>query len=226
MPCCFLPDLTGVKSGSACLPLGRRYSARPPGRRCRIYDHWYRPNPPFPTPRVKPGVAFGKSDRSTCHWQVDQTVLWHQVFTGGAGVRDDWLCHHTQHPPIPFCFLPDLTRVKSGSACPPLGRRYSARPPGQALPNFQPQGSPQPPFPCACASGNRTDQPATGRLFRRSSGTRILRAVRVTRGDRPRSVGIRPPDEGNPIQSRANAPCDCRHQPRGSIEWRGLKGET
>ena len=47
--------------------------------------------------------------------------------------------------------MPDLTRVKSGSACPPLGRCYRAHPPGQALPNFQPSGSPQPPL----ASGLR-----------------------------------------------------------------------
>ena len=43
------------------------------------------PNPPWFPPRVKPGVASNQSDRSTCHWQVAQTVLWHPVFTGGAG---------------------------------------------------------------------------------------------------------------------------------------------
>ena len=85
---------------------------------------------------------------------------------------------------MPLCFLPDLTHVKSGSACPPLGRCYRAHPPGQALPNFQPPVSPQPPLPCACASGNRTDRPATGRSLRRSSGPRPSWAVRATRGDR------------------------------------------
>ena len=54
----------------------------------------------------------------------------------------------TRHPTpvMPFVFLPNLTRVKFGSACPPLVRRDRARQPGQALPNFQPSGSPQPPL--------------------------------------------------------------------------------
>ena len=49
---------------------------------------------------------------------------------------------------LPFGFLPDLTRVKFGSACPPLGKCYRARPPGQTLPDLRPSGSPQPPLPC------------------------------------------------------------------------------
>ena len=44
----------------------------------------------FPTLSIAPTalslrLRFGKSDRSTCHWQVAQTVLWHPVFAGGAG---------------------------------------------------------------------------------------------------------------------------------------------
>ena len=51
-------------------------------------------------------------------------------------------------PALSFCFLPDLTRVKFGSACLPVGGRYRAPPPRQPLPNFQPLVSPQPPFAC------------------------------------------------------------------------------
>ncbi len=43
--------------------------------------------------------------------------------------------------------LPDLTRVKSGRACLPLGRRVP-RPPRQARPDFQAVSPAQPPLPC------------------------------------------------------------------------------
>ena len=206
-------------------------------------------------PRVKPGVAFGKSDRSACHWQVAQTVLWHPGFGGGAG---GLLLTRQQSPNLASTgqstgFLPDLTRVKFGSARLPLGGCYRAPPPRRPLPNFQLIGSPQLPLPFAYAlgqsdrstchwqvaqtvlwhpvfpggdgdqgrpaliplpaapyallflagfdtrqirqrlpapcpspalSGNRTDQPATGRLLRRSSGTRVSRAVRAIKSDR------------------------------------------
>ena len=88
--------------------------------------------------------------------------------------RGDPLKHHSQPRPFPHCFLPDLTSVKFGSACPPLGRCCRI---------YGPVGSPQLPFPCACASGNRTDQSATGRLLRRSSGTRFSQSVRVMTGN-------------------------------------------
>ena len=105
-----------------------------------------RPNRPFPTAR-----AFGKSNRSTRPSQVAQTVLWHPAFRGGAGDLRWKTLTRLPTPVLPCCFLPDLTRVKFGSTCPPLGRCYRAHQPGQALPNFQAIGLPQPPLPFACA---------------------------------------------------------------------------
>ena len=69
---CFLPDLTRVKSGSACPPLGRGYRAHPPGQALPNFQ-----TPVSPQPHLPFACALGQSDRSTCHWQVDQTVLWH-----------------------------------------------------------------------------------------------------------------------------------------------------
>ena len=43
------------------------------------------PRPPFPGTRAKPGVVHCQSDRSTCHWQVAQAVLWHPASAGGGG---------------------------------------------------------------------------------------------------------------------------------------------
>ena len=40
------------------------------------------PQPPLPF-----ACALGQSDRSTCHWQVAQAVLWLPGFGGGAGVQ-------------------------------------------------------------------------------------------------------------------------------------------
>ena len=51
-----------------------------PVRRCRISNRLDRPNPPW-----FPACASNQSDRSICHWQIDQTVLWHPNFTGGDG---------------------------------------------------------------------------------------------------------------------------------------------
>ena len=70
-------------------------------------------------------------------------------------------------------FLPDLTRVKFGSARPARRCRISNR-----------RYRPNPPCPSLALSGNRTDQSATGRLVRRSSGTRFMGAAWLTRGDR------------------------------------------
>ena len=81
---------------------------------------------------------------------------------------------------IPFCFLPDLTGVKFGSTCPPLA--------GAA--EFPTGGNAPTPLGCRLAPPtNRTDQPATGRSLRRSSGTRYSRAVPATRG-RPALVPL------------------------------------
>ena len=46
---------------------------------------------------------------------------------------------------------------------------------------------PKRPCPSLALSGKRTDQSATGRLLRRSSGTRFSRVVRAIRGDRLRN---------------------------------------
>ena len=66
--------------------------------------------------------------------------------------------------------LPGLVRpvapARAGAAGFP-GRRYR----------------PNPPCPSLALSGNRTDQSATGRLLRRSVGSRFSRAVRAIRGD-------------------------------------------
>ena len=81
-----------------------------PGRRCRISNHPDRPNPPW-----LPACASSQSDRSICHWQIAQTVLWLPVFTGCAGdQRRVVSCF--RRPPILLCFLPNLTRVKFGIA--------------------------------------------------------------------------------------------------------------
>ena len=77
---CFLPNLTRVKFGSACLPLGRRYRARPPRHARPNFQPSVSPQPPLPF-----ACALGQSDRSTCHWQVEQAVLWHPFFMGGSG---------------------------------------------------------------------------------------------------------------------------------------------
>ena len=73
----FLPDLTRVKFGSACLPLGRRYRARPPRQALPNFHPIVSPQPPLPF-----AYALGQSDRSTCHWHVAQSVLWLSIFTG------------------------------------------------------------------------------------------------------------------------------------------------
>ena len=148
MPFCFLPDLTRFTFGSACPPSGGCYRAHPPGQPLPNFQPLVSPQPSLPF-----ACAIGQSDRSTCHWQVAQTVLWHPVFKGGEGDQGRQARAPLPTPVMPFCFLPDLPRVKFGSARPPLGGCYRARPPGQALPNFQPRGSPQPPLPCAYALG-------------------------------------------------------------------------
>ena len=83
-----------------------------------------------------------------------------------------------------FCFLPNLTCVKFGSACLPLGRRYRARPPGRRCRIYDRRECPNRPCPSLALSGNRTDRPATGRSLRRSSGSRFSGVVRAFRGDR------------------------------------------
>ena len=119
VPFCFLPDLTRVKSGSACLPPGRVTQGAPArAGAAEFTGRLDRPSPPFPAPWVNPGVAFGKSDRSICHWQIAQAVLWLPFFAVGEG--DDrrlFLCSYASATPfILFWFLPDLSRVKFGGA--------------------------------------------------------------------------------------------------------------
>ena len=147
----FLPDLTRVKFGSACPPLGRCYRAHPPGQALPNFLPPGSPHPPCLTAR-----AFRQSDRSTCHWQVAQTVLWHPALGGGAG--DQMLGSGT----TPNIFLRPFV------SCRISNQLYR----------------PNRPCPSLTLSGNRTDQSATGRLIRRSSGTRFSRAVRAITGDR------------------------------------------
>ena len=123
--------------------MGRRYRARPPGQALPNL----RAASLAPTPlglRLAPQAnrtdqpATGRSLRRSSGTR----------FSGAVRVsRSDWLKHQSRPLPMPFCFLPDLTRVKFGSTCPPLGGCYRAHQPGQALPNFQPVGLPQPPLP-------------------------------------------------------------------------------
>ena len=125
LPFGFLPDLTRVKFGSACPALGRR---------CRIYDRLDRPTPPCPSLALRlRSRAIGPIDLPLAG-RSDGPLA--PGFWGGLAIRGDRHHLYSHRLPMPFCFLPDLTRVKFGSACPPLGRRYRARPPGQALPNL------------------------------------------------------------------------------------------
>ena len=108
----------------------------------------YRPNRPCPSLALSGNrtdqSATGRLLRRSSDTRFSRAV---------RASRGESLWLHAQRPSLPFRFLPDLTRVKFGSACPPLGRRYRAHPPGHALPNFQPIVSPHPPLPFAYALG-------------------------------------------------------------------------
>ena len=99
-------------------------------------------------------------------------------------IRGDRLCHPSQRFPMPCCFLPDLTRVKSGSARLPSGGRCRI---------YDHWDRPNRSCPSLALPSNRTDRPATGRSLRRSAGTRYSRSVRAARGDRPSGHGHPPP---------------------------------
>ena len=103
-------------------PIGGFPGAHHPASRCRISKPRYRPNRPFPAPRVKPGVAFGKSDRSTCHWQVVQTVLWHPVFGGLSGRREATGCGASPSAPYPLPFLAGFDTRQIRQRLPALGQ--------------------------------------------------------------------------------------------------------
>ena len=181
MPFCFLPDLTRVKFGSACPPLGRCYRVHPPGQALPNFQPAVSPQPPLPYGlRLQ---AIGPINLPLADCSDGPPAPGFRGWCGGSEATGSNTTPSLI--PMPFCFLPDLTRVKSGSARLPLGGCYRAHPPGQPLPNLRPSGSPQPPLPFACASGNRTDQPATGRSLRRSYGTRLSRAVQAIRGNPP-----------------------------------------
>ena len=84
--------------------------------------------------------------RRGCGYE-NSLVAWGSAVRATLQIVGKPWAHSRQSLSILFFFLPDLTRVKFCSACPPLGRCYRALPPGQALPNFLPHGSPQPPLP-------------------------------------------------------------------------------
>ena len=132
IPFCFLPDLTGVKFGSTCPPLAgaaefRTVRIAPTPLSLRLAP------PANQTDRPATGRLLRWSSGSRL-----SRVVW--------AIRGDRVEHHSQRLPKSFFLFPDLTRVKFGSARPPLGGCYGAHPPGHALPNFQPVVMPQPPL--------------------------------------------------------------------------------
>ena len=84
----------------------------------------------------------------------------------------------------PSLFLAGFDTRQIRQRLPALGQVLQGAPARAGAAEFPTIGNALPPFPCACATGNRTDQSATGRLLRRSSGSRPLRALRMGRGDR------------------------------------------
>ena len=100
----------------------------------------------FPNPGIAPPLPFacalGKSDGSTCHWQIAQTALWHPAFAGGAYDQ-----RRQALPPLP-AFSYALLFLAGFDT-----RQIRQRPPAlrRPLPNLRPLGSPQPLLPFACA---------------------------------------------------------------------------
>ena len=106
----------------------------------------------FDTRQIRQRLRFRKSDRSTGQWQVAQAVLWHPVFTGGAG--DPGRQPRAQGSPVLSVCCPNVCyalMLLAGFDTCQIRQRLPAL--GQVLPNFQPLVSPQPPLPFACALG-------------------------------------------------------------------------
>ena len=154
LPFGFLPDLTPVKFGSACPPFPYGSRLQPIGP-INLPLAGRSNGPLAPDFWVRVGGLEAIGPNTTPN--ACHTLLFLAKFDTRQ-IR--------QHLPAPWAGATGRTRP--GRRCRIYDRRYR----------------PNRPCPSLTLSGNRTDQSATGRLLRRSSGTRPSWAV-ATRGEQP-----------------------------------------